>query len=349
MPTEPAVDAVAERLVHLVRGWPKSRIGPDDLMEELVRLSPDLATSAGRVARLAEAIGVLVANGILEPSKATAPRQRIRLAKSYLIRRDETPQPPLPALSHPWIPLMAWCAAHRWPNEETYGHVMAVNRWLARHPDGVTIVPVRERSLEITGDDKALGKLLAGPFKPRSELFGALSVREAPPPMATAEVPGATGRGILVVENGTTFHSLHSAATTHADAGRAVPWRWIGYGAGRQLGAILPSLTSVGPDHVSYFGDLDPEGLEIAAAGARAARGCDLRRLVPHAALYRALLDLGRPQHRPGRKSWPLEGLTWLGSELAGLASARLGSEAWLAQEWVGLTWLSRETEWLDD
>ncbi len=125
-------------------------LSPDDQGYQKAR-----AISAGRFARLKEAIDVLVADGTLEPSKALAPLQRDPLAKSYLIRRVAQPPPPPPARSHPWLPLMAWCATWRWPNEETYGHVVAVNRWLARHGDGVAVVPVRERSLEITGDDKA--------------------------------------------------------------------------------------------------------------------------------------------------------------------------------------------------
>jgi len=349
VPTELPVDAIAGQLANLARDWPRSRISPDDLMEELVRASPEMAVSAGRFARLKEAIDVLVADGIFEPSKALAPRQGIGLAKAYLIPQAERPPTPPPARSHPWMPLMAWCATWRWPNEETYGHVVAVNRWLASHSDGVAVVPVRERSLEITGHDKALGKLLDGPFKPRSDLLRALAVRDAPPPMAITEVHGATGRGILVVENGTTFHSVLEAASGHAERGRPVAWKWIGYGAGRQLGAILPSLVSMGPDPIAYFGDLDPEGLEIAAAGAVAARDGHLGRLLPHLDLYRALLKSGRPQHRESRKAWPAVGLAWLGAELADSVVGRLRTNSWLAQEWIGLTWLSRETDWLTE
>lgn len=347
VPAELPVDAIAGQLANLARDWPRSRINPDDLMGELVRANPEMAVSAGRFARLKEAIDVLVANGILAPSKAFAPRQGIGLAKSYLILRAERPTTRPPARSHPWIPLMAWCAARRWPNEETYGHVVAVNRWLASHSDDVAVVPVRERSLEITGDDKALEKLLDGPFKPRSDVLRALAVRDAPPPMAITEVHDATGRGILVVENGTTFHSIVEAASCHAERERPVAWKWVGYGAGRQLGVILPSLAAMRPSPIAYFGDLDPEGLEIAAAGAVAARDGHLGQLLPHTCLYRALLKSGRPQHRESRKAWPIEGLAWLGTELADSVVGRLGTNRWLAQEWIGLTWLSRETDWL--
>lgn len=87
------------------------------------------------------------------------------------------------------------------------------------------------RSLEVAGDDKALGRLLRSPLD-RPEVIEALAVKWVHPPTAVEEVPGATGRGVLIVENGTPFHSVLEAARSHAAAGRPVAWRWVGYGAG---------------------------------------------------------------------------------------------------------------------
>jgi hypothetical protein len=335
------VGALALRL----EAWPRSSVRADDLMAEMIAVSPELATSPGRFARLADALDALASAGVVVPSKRTVVRQGVPLPSSCRIARPAPAAIPQPAISHPWVPILSWCADRRWRDPSVYERVVAVNAWLAQNSNGARPVPIRERSLEITGDDKALERLLDGPLN-RGQVFEALAVRRVHPPMAVARVPDATGNAVLIVENGTPYHSVHEAACYHAAAGRPVAWRWIGYGAGGQISAILPSLRVLGSDQLAYFGDLDPEGLDFAAGGDEAARACGLDGLRMHPRLYEALITTGRPQRKPHPRPWSGRGLAWLG-ELAPVVSARLGGELWLAQEWVGLRWLLDDVSWL--
>jgi len=311
----------------------------------LVELQPELVVAPGRFARLGEVLAALSAGDVLVPAKNLVARHGVLLPNSVLICRDPVLKRPNPATTYPWVPVLGWCGDGRpWP-DATFRKLTRVSDWLARNP-GRLLVPVRERSLEILEEDKTLGRLLEGPLG-RADVIQELAVEFVHPPMAVTEVGGVAGRGVLVVENGTTFHSLVRAATVHAGSGLDVAWRWIGYGAGRQLGSILPSLADREPSTLAYFGDLDPEGLEIAAEGAAACREGRLPELRPHAALYEALLSTGRPQRRPSRKMWPERGLAWLGPILADRVREILPDDLWLAQEWVGLERLLADRLWL--
>lgn len=321
------------------------RVRLDRLVGLLVELRPELATASDRFARLAEIVEALGADGVVVAAKVVDVRHGVALPRSVHVTAELRVRGPNPAATHPWLPVLGWCGERRWP-PKTLALLMQVNEWLARNPDR-DVVPVRERSLEVLGDDKALGTLLRGSLA-RPEVRAALRVVDVHPPMPIDEVPGADGRGVLVVENGTTFHSLRTAAEAHAVAGRSVAWRWIGYGAGGQLATLLPSLANLRPDRIAYFGDVDPEGLLWAYQGAQAGRiGHELPELVPHVALYEALLDTGRPQIRPRRGAWPQTGLAWLGERVAGRLVRLLPDDRWLAQEWVGLEHLRRDTTWL--
>jgi hypothetical protein len=240
---------------------------------------------------------------------------------------------------------MAWAAGGRRRSTTDQRRLEAISRWIAANPDR-TAVPVRERSLEIFGEDKALDSLADGLLREHPEAWAALSIERVYPPMAVGDVEGATGREVLVVENGTTFHSVLRAARTHVAQGVPVRYRWIGFGVGRQLRAIVPSLLDLRPSAVDYFGDLDARGLTIAAEGARACRDCGLADLRPSPVLYGELLERGRPQPTKAPAHWPPEGMTWIGDELATRLRARLGTTAWLAQEWVGVEALSRSADW---
>jgi len=78
VPTELPVDAIAGQLANLARDWPRSRISPDDLMEELVRASPEMAVSAGRFARLKEAIDIWSRTGSLSRRRPSLPARGSR-------------------------------------------------------------------------------------------------------------------------------------------------------------------------------------------------------------------------------------------------------------------------------
>lgn len=150
------------------------------------------------------------------------------------------------------------------------------------------VVPLRERSLHIFGDEKRL-EVFAGV----DGLFGGqlsfadLGVYQPAVPLANEAQPKAYGAPLLILEN---HHSYESFRRWNSDAHlfSAVIW-----GAGNSLPssiAALPSLAlACGSRRALYLGDLDPEGLHILARSQAALPGW----ITPHYNLYRWLLRYG--------------------------------------------------------
>lgn len=339
---------LADELAAAVAAQRRVKLSLDELGETLVALHPELATAADRYPRLAAAIDELATRGIVEPSRTRTVRQGAPVPTFVRVVANRRAQPAgNPAHRFPWVAEMAWAASGPRRAPSLQDQLEALSRWIATHRGRRPAVPVRERSLEVFGDDKLLGRLIEGVLAAHPETVAALAVEPVHPPMAVAAVEGAAGRDVLVVENHTTFHSALGAAGAHAAAGRAVRYGWVGYGAGQQIERNVPSLLALAPAAIDYFGDLDAKGLAMAAVGARRCRQVGLPDLRPARALYEALLARGRPQ--PCRQTpveWPEAGLAWLGPELAGQVEARLGRTCWLAQEWVGREVLTADPSW---
>lgn len=352
--------------VHLA-GWPRSRIRIEDLERLLIAERPELAGSAERGTRLARLCDELVAGGVAQPGRRRVARLGVVVPALFTLATrtgadaDRRPEAAV-VTTWPWVSELAFLAAlRRQLSPAVLGRLQQLNGWLAANPDAEP-APERERSLEVFGDDKALAELT------RSVLSGrvpaGLRAYPVPPPMLVE--PTGSGRpAVIVVENHTTFHSLlrvgselaaggagpgsaaGAGSGSAAGAGPQVPG-FVAYGVGNQAPSLVASLSRFAPGELFYFGDLDHNGLAIAAGAARAAAEAGLPPLRPHLGLYSLLLTTGRPQQRPpgARAGWPEEGLAWCGPELARRVREVLGSDCWLAQEWVGVHVLRRHRWW---
>ena len=215
-------------------------------------------------------------------------------------------------------------------------------------------MPLRERSLELFGDEKRLDGLLGTRlFTSGALTLDLLRCHQVPVPFAAQWVPGrpedAGGVTLLVAENHHTYASLLEATRAHAATGG--PGRHVGYGVGGQFSAVVTSVTLLRPTptRIRYFGDLDLRGLEIPARAAAAAVAAGLPPVLPAAALYEALIGHGRPaKTAPVADSAAATAAAWLGP-LAATASALLCSGRRMAQEAVGLELLLAHPEWLND
>ncbi|MBY4833601.1 Wadjet anti-phage system protein JetD domain-containing protein [Burkholderia dolosa] len=137
----------------------------------------------------------------------------------------------------------------------------AINEWLLRRRGKFLQVPLRERSLEIFGDEKYLDlrvrqdALFSGRLPLAS--IGAFLVPH-PLPYRAANAPG---RSVLVVENHHTYWSL-AEWNMHIRRYAAVV-----YGAGKAFCSSGPALQEAirecRADGALYFGDLDPAGISI--------------------------------------------------------------------------------------
>lgn len=251
---------------------------------------------------------------------------------------------------YPWVSALEFLRSTR--INLPFDDLVAIHKWLARTPVRPEPVPIKERSLEIFGDEKRLDTL--GPdaalFFPDRLPWEALAVIEVREPLAWKRGPDrAADQPILVLENAATWHSYDRWNAGHAVFSAVV------YGGGNRFRDSVEFLAEIfrelgGPRRVWYFGDLDPAGLSIPRVASERAVARGLPPIEPHGWSYRQLLGLGREcagNREPADDVCELNeaDLAWLPvpelrEEVAGL----LRSSRRLAQEHLGWRQLQRLT-----
>lgn len=216
-----------------------------------------------------------------------------------------------------------------------------LNRFLTTDPAGKPLVPIKERSLEVFGDEKRLDLLRGSTLfrSDRLDLERHLRCQIVGEPLGWKRGPRNTGR-VLIIENAATWHSYCRWNEVTGE------WSALVYGRGlqtaqstRYLGDILTEVS--GPQQFFYFGDLDPPGLQIPQQASAYAQALGLPPIHAHRTSYRWLLDLGWDRSSPWEGTEPArrEDCDWLG-DLAAEAWTLLAAGRRLAQEHIGWEFL---------
>lgn len=248
--------------------------------------------------------------------------------------RRPAPQPTkrIPAHSVGWRPQLRWAAEVRDWSPRRLQDLLAINRWLG-DAEQAPVVPLRERSVALFGDEKRLGELLSDPrlFAAERLTLELVRARRTSPPFIARTVDSSRDDA-LIVENWDTFDTL----SKHWPAGGRIL-----YGAGAHVTAALPSLLEDPPRELRYFGDLDVAGLTIAIRASDHSIAMGLPAVRPDVELYRLLLEHGVPQKSDAAAPEPqsLQRLcSWLADpDLVDAAIALLTARTRLAQEQIGV------------
>ena len=224
-----------------------------------------------------------------------------------------------------------------------------VNRWL-RDTDGDTeartIIPMRERSHEIFGDEKRLDALTTGSlFAPGRLTLATLFTERVPPPLAYERL--ADDGTILVIENSDTFETISTLLAEQP--GRV---GYVAFGGGHAFEASIARIAKLkGVTDIAYYGDLDDDGLIIPQRANTTAAALGLPPVRPAAGLYRLLLHRDRRGPAP-RSVDPLLALrrtSWLPADIRDQAVDILVAGHRLAQEATGRIALHQDTSWRAD
>lgn len=338
----PRLRPLAERLGEelVATAGTRKRVLATECDAALLEVEPTLEWDSGRRAQLAAALAEL--------EEARALR--------FSAKRDRSARPELPAFvtladqAPPseaaedryvvWRPELAW--AHELmlsPGEvEALGAIQAFVRDRLAAP----VVPHRERSLELFGDEKRLDRLIRGRlFEPGRLSMDLLACRWAPPPIPVNAVPNvATAPGgapvVLVSENAAGYHSLLATA--------GPPITHVAYGGGGQFALSVAGLSELAPSRVLYIGDLDAEGLAIPQRALAAAGRAGVPAPEPATHLWSALCDLAdryAQSARPIPEDVAVELCAWMSDDaLAARMTELLVSGRRVAQEAAGLEYL---------
>lgn len=216
-----------------------------------------------------------------------------------------------------------------------------INEYLKEHLGSLPLVPYRERSLQIFGDEKAIGERL--PIKGDSLFDGRLSLARlgaCNPPLPfpfTMPDPPCPDNALLVVENHHTFASM-VAANDRQRAFAAIAWgggNAFTKGCAEYLDIILNRAKA---NEVMYLGDLDPRGIVIPATVDRVRRDAGLPPIMPAIDLYFWLLSRGvtRPLVSEVPDTACDAALAWLGEEMGQDVIALWSGGSWIPQESLG-------------
>lgn len=324
-----------ERMLDLMESGSAKVIRQPTLWELLLRADPALRVDARKREVLAEVVEEGVAQGRL---RAPANRKKWSgsppLPEWVVVQRREPEKPKTVAgRGYFWRPELAWAADLRFRSEDL-GRLKQVNAWLRDMPADEPVVPLRERSLEILGDEKLLEKLMDGSkFFSKDRLnLGMLRAKIVHPPFVYKVISPAPV--VLVVEN----HHTYDSFARLLDAGSGVGV--VAYGAGE---AFIGSVTYVADlpnavEEINYFGDIDPEGLRIPQAAGRVARSAGLPDVVPAASLYSRLLTSGKvcPTSNPVSPETASRLARWLPEAMRSQVESLLIDGQRIAQEAVG-------------
>jgi hypothetical protein len=199
------------------------------------------------------------------------------------------------------------------------------------------MVPIKERSIQLFGDEKKLDRLKD------TILFGpdGLSLNHLRCFVVSAPLVFESGpekaRPLLVIENHSTYDSF---CRWNAKRGEFTA---IAYGAGdafRSSVGFLPRIIEVSgaEPRVQYFGDLDYDGIRIPSQASRTAEKLGLPPIVSHARSYGRLIALARQDTLRAGEPWQLsdEFMNWLPPNVRPVAAELGRSGRRLAQEWLG-------------
>jgi hypothetical protein len=238
-----------------------------------------------------------------------------------------------------WSPELAFLAEQVIRQDSPW---VKVDAWLKKYRGKeLAMKPVRERSLEIFGDEKALDRVVGlTAFKQGQIDLGTLMCFYVPEPIPWKPGPAGSSKfSGLCVENATTFDTL---CRFNSEAGY---WAFVAYGRGNQFVSMADGLVSVvkeyGHDHVLYFGDADHEGIEIAVRGSKRLMELGIS-LELDRRLYNLLVKFGHvvPSKTGGEVSEDAARLL-AEAELSSLSDMFIHYQR-IAQEWAGMEALKR-------
>jgi hypothetical protein len=224
--------------------------------------------------------------------------------------------------------------------------LLKLNAFLSVQSASGPVIPIKERSLQIFGDEKRLDDLLSSAlFRPdRLDAKRDLHCESIGVPLAWKRGPSsALAQPLIVIENAATWHSYCRwnveqklfSGVVYGDGNRFVDGI-------RYLPDIFSELN--GPRRVLYFGDLDPQGLRIPQEASNRLLAAGLPSVEPHLWSYRHLLALGDGHGQPCEDELVSSTLCdWL-VDCAQPVLQLFASGKRLAQEHIGWDFLQSQT-----
>jgi len=243
----------------------------------------------------------------------------------------------------PWSEKLAFLKSAR--VNVPFEDLRAIDGYLAYVSGNEIPLPIKERSLELFGDEKRLDELFRS-----SVIFGddRLGLEDLGCYLVPEPLPWSRGAlcdgPIIAIENAATWESFRQWDQRHPQFSAIV------YGGGERFRDGVRHLSEVfreleGERPLFYFGDLDATGLRIPRLADKTARQKGWLGVHPHIESYSKLIDrfaMVSPLPQPIKEMPSDADFSWLGkiSEKARPLMQKYGR---IAQEWLNLECLLQD------
>lgn len=334
---------LAQAIWHAIDSHPQRRVPLAAVQRAAAAVDSTGAASVGWRERILAAVTYLRDAGRIELPKTRLDTTGIPPLPLYVTRAAARQAPRSRTPAPVWHSALAWAAALSEQNalsDADQRFLGAINTWLSKRRG--TVVPLRERSLEIFGDEKLLETRVSGPlFTPHRLTLGLLETYLCWPPVERVNLGAGDW---LLVENFTTYHSLANRARELGFDGQII------WGAGNGVTTRLAALAteSTRPPQLYYFGDIDAGGFRIARMAATRAATLQLPHLRAAQGLYALTEKHGVPRADTNARSPSPDMLAWtqdwLTEPLNGAVAALLTAKQRIVQETVGTELLDATT-----
>ncbi len=231
-----------------------------------------------------------------------------------------------------WVPDLAFARTFRDTNRKPL--LRELNAWFLRNGKPTDMIPLKERALEIWGNEKAV----AADPNSRNTLFRGnlpLSAIGAFVPVFPLKFEACLDSSTPVAIISENFDSWWTLQDWNREAKH---YRAVIYGQGRAGQSSAPYLEDIaartGTSCFEYIGDLDRDGISIPLMINDLRQAASLSPITPAMGLYHYMIEHGVRQMVPAPSGTPVEGLEWLGP-LSGDAKEVLGSGQRIAQETI--------------
>jgi hypothetical protein len=318
----------------------------ETLLADAKLISAESRSEASHDARMLAAVGLLaIKTARHRPEyiqRISIPLEVEGRLRNLFPEFNTTPNEKFDPTTVAWEPEMKFVVeARAMVNSE---ELLRLNAFFKDREQQRPVVPIKERSLQIFGDEKRLDLLLGSAlFRSDRLSLDLLKCEIVGEPFGWKRGPTDTGK-ILVVENAATWHSYSRWN------GEVKQFSAIVYGCGNCFAESIHNLPDIlaefsSPQRILYFGDLDPQGLRIPVQASANAIQIGLPRVEPDLWSYGHLLTIGQGKEVLCDATEPASQaeFEWL-SHLAESAGAILNVGKRLAQENVGWEFLSTKT-----
>jgi hypothetical protein len=326
------------------------RVLPADYREAFADVCPTLAAEEFRI-RLAALCEELEAEHLISLPRSKRLYDRAGAAKlpAWIdVAKDATTAETLPVdpAAFPWAPELRFACDIR--DARQLDVLVRIQNFLSTGGRMRPMVPAKERSVELFGEEKRLEKLrnstLFGEGRISLDLLRCFVV--LPPLVFEALAPAKNLRPILVLENYSTYHTFARWNQS------AQVYEAVFYGNGDTFETASAGLVDVTRQmnwdgRAFYFGDLDVKGVLIPIAASETLDSVRFPKLRPQTGCYRRLLDRAKEVELPtgARTRLPTVCDEWLGGELSHEANSWLDRGKRLPQELVGWEELSHTSQ----